>query len=368
MTMIRKLNTDNGLQGQTNEHQAVTGGCCQWRDSASYDSEVVNEPFVLRRKFSGKIATVQQPPNRWLQCYYDYITTFKLKKMTEAEYLKHIEDSINEIESIDFRNNWSYEKVIHSILKIQKLPIILFNEPKGNFIFRSRINDGVKPFVYVSKISIPDEKFVQNYARANKPKQSLFYGSENRITSYMEFAMYLAECTPFNEEVSITIGIWEIQRDLTFALVFNPEISRDTKYNKYHGEAFDDFIRKTPEELRKGTLKFFKFIGEKYAELADKNTNNYLITCAYSNIIFAYEQCEGIMYPSVPSGGDAFNVVIKKNAINEDVLKLKEVKMDKFIAREQPNGKHDFVNNASMDASNIANDKIEWNSSWQQWL
>jgi len=45
--------------------QLVTGGCCQWRDSASFDSEVVNEAFVLRGKFSGEIATEQQPPNRY---------------------------------------------------------------------------------------------------------------------------------------------------------------------------------------------------------------------------------------------------------------------------------------------------------------
>jgi len=61
MTMTRKLNIDNGLQDRKTEHQAVTGGCCQWWDSASYDSNVHIETFVLRGKFSDKIATEQQP-------------------------------------------------------------------------------------------------------------------------------------------------------------------------------------------------------------------------------------------------------------------------------------------------------------------
>ncbi len=47
--------------------QLVTGVCCQWRDSASYDSDVHIETFVLRGKFSGKIATEQQPPIRYRQ-------------------------------------------------------------------------------------------------------------------------------------------------------------------------------------------------------------------------------------------------------------------------------------------------------------
>jgi hypothetical protein len=62
--MTEKLNIDNGLRGQTKEHQAVTGGCCQWQGSASYDSVVHIETFVLCGKFSGTSATEQQPPNR----------------------------------------------------------------------------------------------------------------------------------------------------------------------------------------------------------------------------------------------------------------------------------------------------------------
>jgi hypothetical protein len=64
--MTAKLDIDNGLQGQTKEHQAVTGVCCQWRGSGSYDRKVVILTSVLRGKFSGEIATEQQPPNRYM--------------------------------------------------------------------------------------------------------------------------------------------------------------------------------------------------------------------------------------------------------------------------------------------------------------
>jgi len=47
--------------------QLVTGVCCQWRGSGSFDSDVLIETFVLRGKFSGKIATEQQAPNRYQQ-------------------------------------------------------------------------------------------------------------------------------------------------------------------------------------------------------------------------------------------------------------------------------------------------------------
>ncbi len=287
--------------------------------------------------------------------------------MTEQKYYEHIESLIKEIESIDSKNSWSYEQVLHSILKINSLPIIRFHEPKGNYLFRSRINNGTDFYTNISEISMPDEKFVSSYARANKPKQALFYGSQNRPTSYLEFALHLAKTTPFRNEVYITVGRWELKRDLTFTLVFNPNLPRNNDYNKLHGEYFDDFIARIPKQLRKGTIRFFAFIAEKYAEQSNDNITNYLITCAYSNIVFAHGRSDGIIYPSVPRGGDAFNVVLKKNVISEGALELNVARTDCFVARERDNGKHDFVNIKSTDSSRIEDGKIEWNNDWEQY-
>jgi len=62
-SMTRQLNTDNGLQGRTTEHQPVTavwrnGGC-----SASYDSFVVGSSAVLRLNICGKIRHYAKPQN-----------------------------------------------------------------------------------------------------------------------------------------------------------------------------------------------------------------------------------------------------------------------------------------------------------------
>ena len=50
------------------KNERITVVCCQWRGSASYESDEQIETFVLRRKFSGEIATEQQPPT--VVCYY----------------------------------------------------------------------------------------------------------------------------------------------------------------------------------------------------------------------------------------------------------------------------------------------------------
>ncbi|MBK9726488.1 MAG: hypothetical protein IPO86_00055 [Saprospiraceae bacterium] len=67
--MTLKLNTDNGLQGRTTEHQPVTA---VWRNggfSASYDSFVVGSSAVLRLNFCAKNPPLRQAAKRYLPPY-----------------------------------------------------------------------------------------------------------------------------------------------------------------------------------------------------------------------------------------------------------------------------------------------------------
>ena len=52
--MTQKLNIDDGIHGRRTEGQLITAPTRNWRFSASYDSFVVKQTFVLRMKFSGE--------------------------------------------------------------------------------------------------------------------------------------------------------------------------------------------------------------------------------------------------------------------------------------------------------------------------
>lgn len=287
-----------------------------------------------------------------------------MHQMTEQEYIKHIEVSIAEIRSIDMKNSWAYEQVIHAILKIQKLPIILYKIPVDSTIFRARINTTADLFTKVSEISAPKKMNVQKFGRANKPSQVLFYGSQTRPVAYLEFATHLSRTVPIGEEAMITMGVWKLSKEIQLVLVFNPSLQRDNYFNRLHGAAFDDFLSQTPVELRKGTKIFFEFIGEEYAKWVENADESYLITCAYTNIVFAYKESDGIMYPSVPLGGEGFNVALKENIHENGYLKLESAIVDKFIAKKQENGKHEFLNNARKDAQRITETDIIWEVDW----
>ena len=63
-TKTTKRSIDNGLQGRRTEGQLITAPTKNWRFSASYDSFVVKQTFVLRMKFSGKNRQLLVAANR----------------------------------------------------------------------------------------------------------------------------------------------------------------------------------------------------------------------------------------------------------------------------------------------------------------
>ena len=62
--MTRQLNNDNGLQARWTERQHLTAPTRNWRFSASYDSFVVQQTFVLRMNICGKNRQLLVAANR----------------------------------------------------------------------------------------------------------------------------------------------------------------------------------------------------------------------------------------------------------------------------------------------------------------
>ena len=63
-TKTGKRSIDNGLEGRWTEGQLITAPTKNWRFSASYDSFVVNQTFVLRMNICGKNRQLLVAANR----------------------------------------------------------------------------------------------------------------------------------------------------------------------------------------------------------------------------------------------------------------------------------------------------------------
>lgn len=274
------------------------------------------------------------------------------------QYIDQVESIIRLIESLKKSNGYYYEELLLALSKIEKIPIIIYRFEENELFFRTRVNK-VGDFLKIKDLSYPEPQFIKSYARVNKPLQQLFYCSENRPTSYIEL-LNNEKCN-VGDEISLTIACWQLVEPLDVVLVFNPSNPRTSSYYKKHGIGYDDFISKIGETLKDGTNRLFQFIGSNFEESAIENEDIYMLTCAYSNLVFTKENVEGIIYPSVPFGGEGFNVAFFPKVVDENRLRIIDV-MKNVMKVELTEDKHyKFVQQSSIKGIiDYASGTINW--------
>ncbi|MGC3978390.1 MAG: hypothetical protein QM751_09315 [Paludibacteraceae bacterium] len=272
-------------------------------------------------------------------------------------YIEKVNAAIKKIERLGKSKGHYYEQVLFELSNIEKLPIIIYRLEANELFFRTRINNG-NNYETFADLSYPDEKYISSYARANKPLQQMFYCSENRPTSYIE--LLNSKDGNVGDEITLTIGCWQLVEPVDVVLVFDPSKARDNEYNQTHGAGYDNFIEQTQEEFREGTKLLFEFIGSYFGKQAnDKCT--YMLTTAYSNLVFTHDMVEGIIYPSVPFGGNGFNVAFFPKIMDDNRLRLLDVMKNVMKIELNENGKFNFVEqSATRGIINYADRTITW--------
>ena len=273
-------------------------------------------------------------------------------------YIEKINKAIQIIERLDKSKGYYYEQILFELSRIEKLPIIIYRLESNELFFRTRINNG-NDFEKIAELSYPDEKYVSAYARANKPLQQMFYCSENRPTSYIE--LLNNRDGNVGDEITLTIGCWQLVEPVNVVLVFNPLKTRDNKYNQMHGQGYDSFIEQTDEEYKEGTNRLFEFIGSYFDKPANGEKQTYMLTTAYSNLVFTHDQVEGIIYPSVPFGGDGFNVAFFPKIANDNRLRLLDVMKNVMKIELTADGHFNFVEqSATKGIIDYGSGAIKW--------
>lgn len=287
----------------------------------------------------------------------------KTKTMTLSDTNKTIEL----LKSISSDDDYAYERAVLAYLQLDGLPIFTTEIPAGASLFHARTHTSDDLFLKVSDISIPPQQCVKDFARCNRPFQSVFYSSENRITSYMELVEYWAESRNIGETLKVTIGMWELKRPLSVVIVTTPDTNnRISDYDRTHGEAFDTTIvgKYKGEELEAQKV-FFRFLFENFRKQAKKDLKTYIITSSYCNValMHAIGEADGIYYPSVPFQGNGVNICINKNFCKPENIELKSAARNEFTITENEQKQYTFTETSKIEANRIdlQNDLIVWN-------
>ncbi|WKX76687.1 hypothetical protein [Zobellia laminariae] len=181
----------------------------------------------------------------------------------------------------------SYEDILRLLEELEISYIMTFNIPKGTLISRIRPSER-KPYCKESQISYNPNP--ENYGRANKPNEPIFYGSIqgpgmlNSLDTNVWEWLNILNSKPLNKidfPLSFTSGFWEIQSDLpTIPIIYNNVSKEKTKL-------FDSLLENYEKHsgVTELSSKIIEFLANEYSKVDINSPNDYKLTAAFSELI-----------------------------------------------------------------------------------
>jgi hypothetical protein len=240
-----------------------------------------------------------------------------------------------------------YESIYRSIIELRAKAVPTSRIIKGHFIERARINYDDEIFMRQEQVSyISDPDVLANrvvFGRANKPHQSIFYGSIispemglPRAVAYFETTSRIKELSiPGSFKESFTMSRWRILETFeSVEIIYGEPYHGQSEYVRMSIENQNPNLRRMIEELKVSKGQDYaehfeqqaRLFGNEFAKKDIDSPEDYKISAAYANYVWDKTQFGAITYPSVPSGYKGQNVALKP-AIVDAFLSLESVYM-----------------------------------------
>ncbi len=256
-------------------------------------------------------------------------------------FKKHIES----LASLDLKT-MSYSEVYNYLQKkIEYVPYTIARIHAGHYIERARINNNNEIFNDESSISyIKDPSIIKQYGRANKPNQSMFYGSVcsdmvplPRIVNCAEIQDVLRSKNKNDIETDflITVGKWRVIEDFdVIEIVFLKSlIDSVPDIRRAYEQQLKYFLDSIPHAIKQ--IEFLlTFFSEEFSKKDISSDKDYLISAAYTNMALKIDGINGVIYPSVRTDHLGSNIAITPETV-DNYLRLEEVEMFRVYVKKQ---------------------------------
>ena len=233
--------------------------------------------------------------------------------------MKNVDELIKEFQELKLEE-YPINRIKDLILDIGKIGTIINTLHEGKIVYRARLTNENEVFSKCSDLSFVPRNRNTKYQRASTPNNTMFYGSilpelinagelsEVRIVGAFECVPFLRN-TLLDGEQKITYGKWIVTKDIPLlAIVHHADFKNKSEYVREMNDGFDAFISKYPE-MAERTTKIVGFLASEFAKKSTDNDYNYLISSLFSERMIE-KGLAGVLYPSVRTDGDGFNVAI----------------------------------------------------------
>lgn len=232
---------------------------------------------------------------------------------------------INRLEALDL-SQYPYFEIRELIRELGKVGFVIFTLHPGKTITRARCDGNLKT---VSDLSYKPQQYNKQCQRASTPMQTMFYGCivpeeqniiDTRFISACESSSLIREGMETSGEQTITFGKWEVIEDIHLLVVIHKDYFHDAD-NSLLGElkiAYEDFLMKYPDAAKDIDISAKYFAKEFSKKNEDGFDYNYLISAIFTEVVTTDHAFDGVMYPSVQTGGQlGFNVAITPDAVDK---------------------------------------------------
>lgn len=243
--------------------------------------------------------------------------------------MKNPDELLKDFKSLKLEE-YPVDKIKELILEIGEIGTIIFTLHAGKAIYRARPIKGNELFSEASELSFLPANKNDKYKRASTPKNTMFYGSilpevinpeelnENRVVGLFECVPFLRN-TDLDGEQKIAFGKWIVTKDIPLLAIVNHDDFRNkSEYIKEMNEGFEAFIAKHPDKKER-TLKILGYLASEFAKKETNNDYDYLISALFTERMIE-KGLAGVLYPSVRTGGDGFNVAIHPYYIKSCIM------------------------------------------------
>lgn len=261
------------------------------------------------------------------------------------------------------------EDNVHTLYKIfnsvneHGLPIIRFLLPVGTSFIRQRINESGKYFSLISDLSYPPADKVTKYGRANIPYNPMFYCCTFRKSTEVDSTpryVALLETSNFVKDINnsgierATCSKWVSHKELSLiALPFSTTYLNPCKDIKEIQKKWKEAI--AIGEINSESLELIEYMSNEIAKPFNNGNTEYFKIAHFIYYLMRInpktKDADGLLYPSVPAGGEGYNVVLKPEVVDK-YISFENASLC-YLAKKQKQMLVMNVNHAMVD-----NDKI----------
>lgn len=242
----------------------------------------------------------------------------------------NIKEQLERISATEENKNALYD--IFRNIDENSIPIIRYLLPAGTNFFRQRVNRAGEDFNKISELSYPPAEFVLEYGRVNIPYNPMFYCSTfnanidsntiyPRLTTLLETSLFArGKLTSGIERTTCSKWIAKVDLNL-IALPFSPSYKRPNRDISIIQQEWNRIARYYNGDKR--GLELVEYMSDEIAK-DYKNSIDYFKIAHFIYYLMwenpKTRDADGILYPSVQTGGEGFNIALKPKSADNNLM------------------------------------------------